>query len=112
MSETLIAFDFEAFKADPSRLCDQIGAKPFRASVVFDEFVAIMWTDEKCCVIYTQREFHRLRLVAKTRTIKVRLCDYGKGKLTARTSDLYDLTASHCHGDPWVGDEFEREIPA
>ena len=116
MSERLIPFDFEAFKADPSRL-RQVGgtdgppqwAEPVRGNVV------VMWQMTTTPLVYWGSQFSAyLRLAAKTRIVRVRLYRNDKGNVYALTDMGFPpLDTPTCtNGWPWCSDIIEITVTA
>lgn len=66
----LLPFDFEEFKADPTRLRDVAGNAPVWAEPVRDCLVVVKWS--AFFSKYDRGEFNFLRLAPKSRTVQWR----------------------------------------
>jgi hypothetical protein len=110
--ETLVPFDFEKFKADPTRL-RLPGGDPsciIRAEPVLGNCVAVLY--KTCGAVYSPDEFYRLRLAVKTRKIKLRLIRENNGTVSCTTSDHCSIsTPVYCNLRPWIGEAWEVEVP-
>lgn len=72
MSEKLIPFDLEAYRADKTRLRFVKGSKPIDSMEV-DSLIAVVWEGNGWVNSYSHNDYsHHLRLAARTRTVKVR----------------------------------------
>lgn len=108
--EKLIPFDFEAFKADPSRLRRPDGSKAKRASVALNDAIAVMWDGDTFAHVYLAQHFSYIRLAAKTRIVRVRVFRIlGTGAISVATNATgANLDAPGVY--PWISDPVEIEI--
>lgn len=114
MSETLIPFDFEAFKADPSRLRTSYGERPEWAEAVRG-CVVVQWPSNMQPVVYVARHFpEHVRLVAKTRIVRVRLFKGEHGIIGSSCSERANIDGpcTEMCGYKWISDPVEIEILA
>ena len=114
MMEKLIPFDFEAFKADPSRLRGGSGEVPEWAEAVRD-CVVVQWPKHygySTPVVLGGKDVNLFRLAAKTRIVRVRLFRNPDGDVFARTSDGVELDQADYVGNSWVSDISEVEVTA
>ena len=111
--EKLIPFDFEAFKADPSRLRRRTGETPLWAEPVRGCVAAqFQYPFALSTLLFAPSEFELLALAAKTRIVRVRLFRNSDGDVFARTSDGVELDQADYVGNSWVSEIIEVEVTA
>lgn len=107
--DTLLKFDINEYRADPSRLRHGSG-RTAKKSEEFDEFLVVHWTNFAEPVVYNRLEcITLLRLAPRTRKIGIRvLRDYKDGTYYAYTEQERLLNDENV---AWVTDVILVEVP-